>query len=228
MPGWPIIADDKTGTDGTPSAFIATALEVLLTYAGILLYIWHWQYSHSWAWVVILAIVLVSHLVRRETPQELGLAPTGLRSIPDALLLVAVAVFTLAVLVGVISRHLLLLPPVWPALRWFLRYAFWSAMQQYLTQSYFHRRLMILIANRHLSSILTAIMFSAAHLPNPVLTVVTLVWGYVSSEFYARYRNIWPLVLIHVAGGSLVGALFPVGLIHNMRVGPGYWFFGLR
>ena len=74
-----------------------------------------------------------------------------------------------------------------------LGYGSWCAFQQYLTQSYFNNRLMLVIRNRHVSSALVGIMFSATHIPNLILMIATLVAGFVFAEVFARYRNIWPL-----------------------------------
>ena len=103
----------------------------------------------------------------------------------------------------------------------------WCAFQQYLAQSFFHNRLMEAVRSRHLSSLLVAIMFSATHLPNPILTVATFIAGFVFAEVFARHRNIWPIALAQAVGGLLLAAVSPASLIRNMRVGPSYFFFHL-
>src|SRR2546427_7909975 len=45
----------------------ATALEILLVYSGILLYIWRWQTTHPRAWAPLLAVVLLSHVAHGDT-----------------------------------------------------------------------------------------------------------------------------------------------------------------
>ena len=87
---------------------------------------------------------------------------------------------------------------------------------------------MLVIRNRHVSSALIGIMFSATHIPNLILMVATLVAGIVFAEVFARYRNIWPLALAQAVGGLLLAAVAPDVLIHHMRVGPGYFFYGIR
>jgi membrane protease YdiL (CAAX protease family) len=84
------------------------------------------------------------------------------------------------------------------------------------------------VRNRHLSSLLVGILFGSAHIPNPILMVATTVAGFVFAEVFARHRNIWPIALAQAVGGLLIAAVSPASLIHNMRVGPGYLFFGLR
>ena len=95
-------------------------------------------------------------------------------------------------------------------------------------QSYFHHRLMSLIDNHHLNALLVAIMFGGTHLPNPILIVATTVGGFMLAEIFAHHRNIWPLALAQWVGGLLIAAVSPQSLIHNMRVGPGYFLYGIR
>jgi membrane protease YdiL (CAAX protease family) len=109
-----------------------------------------------------------------------------------------------------------------------LGYGAWCAFQQYLAQSYFNNRLMEVVRNRHLSSLLVGIIFGSAHIPNLILMVATTVAGFVFAEVFARHRNIWPIALAQAVGGLLIAAVAPASLIHNMRVGPGYLFYGLR
>lgn len=208
---------------------VATAAEVLLVYAGILLYIWRWQYSHPRWWAVLLAIILASHLLHRDSLSTLGLGIKELRPSAEALLpLALVALFLPLVIYGVFSHHLTFVWPAKQSLVNFIGYGTWSCFQEYLTQSYFHNRLMQVIRSRHLSSLVTALMFSSAHIPNPVLVIATLAGGFLFSETFAHHRNIWPLALAHAAGGLLIAAVFPPALIHNMRVGPGYYSYGVK
>ena len=61
------------------SARIVSGLEVLLVYAGVLLYIWRWQFSYPRLWIALLAIMVLSHLAHGERPRDLGLTLAGLR-----------------------------------------------------------------------------------------------------------------------------------------------------
>jgi hypothetical protein len=207
---------------------IATALEVLMVYAGILLYIWRWQYTHPRLWMVLLAVMVLSHLARGERPRDLGLTLSGLRENAEKILPLVLAIYLPLVVYG-FARHLLVpLVPRKPSLVWFTAYLSWCAAQQYLAQSYFHRRLMSVIENPHRRSLVVGLMFGATHIPNPILMVVTTVAGFVFAEVFAHHHNIWPLALAQAVGGFLVAAISPPSLLHNMRVGPGYYFYGLN
>jgi CAAX prenyl protease-like protein len=206
----------------------ATAIEVLAVFAGILAYIWRWQHSHPWVWVGLAAAVAASHIIHHDTWTQLGLSARELRASASVALplfvILAVPLVTYALL-----KHIL--TPDWPGPRaalYFGGYGAWCAVQQYLAQSYFFNRLESVLESRHWSAAMVALMFGGAHIPNPVLMVVTSCAAFLFSEIFAMHRNIWPLALVQTVGGALVAALAPAWLIHNMRVGPGYFFYGIR
>jgi membrane protease YdiL (CAAX protease family) len=68
-----------------------------------------------------------------------------------------------------------------------------------------------------------ALMFALAHLPNPVLTPVTLVWGIAACVLFLRYRNICSLGLAHGILGLCVAIIVPDSVQHHMRVGISYY-----
>lgn len=212
----------------TRRANFSRVLEVSLVYAGILYYIWCWQFTHPRAWVGLLAIVLLSHVARRDSLRVLGLTSSELGASAQIVLPLVLAIY-LPLVVYSFTRHLLVFaPPGKQTLISFVRYGSWCLFQQYLTQSYFHHRVMCVIRNPHRSSLLVGLMFGAAHIPNPILVAVTTAGGFLFAEVFARHRNIWPLALAQAVGGVLVAAITPASLVHNMRVGPGYFFYGLR
>lgn len=205
-----------------------TGLEVALIYAAILLYIWRWQFTHPRVWIILLAAVLASHVAHRDRLTSMGLTLGGLRASAQVVLPLALAFFVPAVIFGFVHHNLVVIAPGRAALTSFAMYGLWCVFQQYLMQSYFHHRLMSMSDNRHLTSALVALMFGAAHIPNPILMTATAAGGFILAQIFARHRNVWPLALAQTVGGFLIAALSPASLIHNMRVGPGYFFFGLR
>jgi hypothetical protein len=207
---------------------ICSALEVVVVYAGILTYIWRWQFTYPHAWMVLWGVILVSHLLHRDTFRSLGLSFHGMRANAQMVLPIALAFYVPLLIFGFAWHTLTFLPLNPHAAASLLGYGSWCAFQQYLAQSYFHNRLMEAVRSRHLSSLLVGIIFGAAHIPNPILMVATTVAGFVFAEIFARHRNIWPIALAQAVGGLLLAAVSPASLIHNMRVGPGYLFYGLR
>lgn len=205
-----------------------TALEVLVVFAGILAYIWRWHHTAPYVWVVLWAIILVSHVLHRDSLRQLGLSRGGFRLSAQWVWPIAILLYVPMLLYGFEDHRLSLLAPTWRMLAVLIGYGVWCVFQQYLAQSYFNNRLMLVIRNRHLSSVLVGIMFAATHIPNPILVVATFIAGTVFAEIFARYRNIWPLALAQAVGGLLLAAVSPESLIHHMRVGPGYYFYGIR
>lgn len=207
---------------------LLTGLEAVGMFACVLLYIWRWQYTLPHLWILLLALVFVSQFLHRDTLRDLGLTAMALRPSAERVLPIMLGLYLPLVVYGFAVARLKLTLPGFAALAYFLSYGSWCAAQQYLMQSYFHNRLMAAVRNRNLSSALAAIMFGAAHIPNPILVVATTVAGFIFAQVFARHRNIWPLALAQTVGGFLVAAIAPPWLIHNMRVGPGYLLWNVR
>jgi len=175
--------------------------------------------------MVLLAVIVATHFWHGDSPRELGLTLDNLRASARAIapLFLPLAAALVMVAAALLSRKLAI--PWQYTLKMFGLYAGWCVFQQYLAQSYFHHRLMAMLPNRHLSSAMVALMFGAAHIPNPVLMIATTVGGFLFAEVFARHRNIWPIALTQAVAGYLIIAIVPLAITHNMRVGPGYYFF---
>jgi len=100
-------------------------------------------------------------------------------------------------------------------------YAIWAAVQQFLLQDFVLLRLLRVLSAKH-AAIAAALLFSLAHLPNPILTPLTLVWGLASCLLFLRYRNLYPLAVAHAILGITLAISVPGHVDHNMRVGLGY------
>lgn len=202
-----------------------TGCEVIAVFTGILLYIWRWQSTHPLFWIPLLGFIIVSQVIHHDSAADMGLALRGLRGSAEIILPLAAAIYLPVVIFALATHRLELLSPGGAALRRFAGYGVWCCFQEYLVQCYFHRRLMTIVSKPHVSSALVALMFGAAHIPNPVLIAATVLGGFILAEVYARHPNIWPLALAQTAGGLLIAALVPGSVIHNMRVGPGYFSY---
>jgi Type II CAAX prenyl endopeptidase Rce1-like len=205
-----------------------TACEVLAVYAAILLYIWRWEHVYPFLWLPMLAAVIFTQWFYGDTLEEMGLTGRQFRPCARASFPVLGVVIVIAVIYGLWARdsaRRLASPHAWLV---FAGYLAWCSFQQYLTQSYFHRRLMKVIHSPHLRSFLVGLLFAGAHIPNPILMVATFLGGFVFAEIFVRHPNVWPLAFVQAVAGLLIGTLSPPGIIHNMRVGPGYFFFHLH
>jgi hypothetical protein len=101
-------------------------------------------------------------------------------------------------------------------------YVVWAAIQQIILQWFILSRSLRLLPNATAAAALAAGLFAIAHLPNPVLTVITLVFGLASCLFFLRYRNLVPLAIAHAILGISIGITVPGPIDHNMRVGISY------
>lgn len=102
-------------------------------------------------------------------------------------------------------------------------YVIWSLVQQILLQDFFLGRFLRLLPGRPVGALWAAAgIFAAAHLPNPVLTPLTLLWGAVACALFLRYRNLWPVAMAHALLGITLATTMPAPVIRNMRVGLGY------
>ncbi len=206
---------------------LATGVEIMAVYSGILLYIWHWQYTHPYAWTALFSIVILSHVIYRDTLREMGLTGNEFKPCARLIFPLFVAIAAPGVIYGLWKRNWAAVPFAHAWLS-FGGYAIWCSFQQYLMQSYFHRRLRRIIKTPYLSSLAVAVMFGGAHIPSPILMAATFVGGFILAEVFVRHPNIWPLALVQAVAGFLIGGLSPASMIHHMRVGPGYYFYHLH
>ena len=112
--------------------------------------------------------------------------------------------------------------PTWPPLQNPDLYAAWALVQQFLLQIFFYKRLEVGLHNSRLAVLATALLFSAAHIPNPWLVPGTLLGGLFFCELFRRYRNLYPLGAAHAMLGFAVAEALSVVLLRHMRVGIGY------
>ena len=197
-------------------------LELTLAYTLILAVIWTpnpWQRIFYIAAVIALAAILILSF---QGPRALGLQLTNLlRS--SWIVIVALALAAALILIAA-HEHTLHNTSHFISRYW--GYALWAFVQQILLQDLFLRRLLILIPSKpHIAALAAALLFAAAHLPNPILTPITLLWGFISCLLFLHYRNIIPLAITHAALGITLAITIPPPIIHNMRVGLGYLRF---
>ncbi len=199
-------------------------VELAVGYGLILAVIWTprpWQRGLYWATALFLVVVMARSF---ESVQAMGLR-TGnlLRSLwvpAGALLLVGGGVLLaerLHTLHGGYRQG-----DAGSLLKRYWGYALWAFAQQILLQDFFLRRMLRLVRREGVAVLVAAGIFSVAHLPNPILTVVTFLWGWVACRIFLRYRNLYPLGLAHALVGIMLSVSVPGPMIRNMRVGLGY------
>lgn len=202
----------------------APAWEIALAYALIEAALWtEGDARWLWSWVATAWIIGVT-ILRRPSLRALGLAAAGLRRalwvVPAAAVLAAAIV-----LAGHLAGTLHSLTLRRGLYLGVLGYLFWALQQQFILQSFFFLRLESLLGNGKKAVLAAALLFSLAHVPNPVLTAATLVIGLVFCELFRRYRSLYPLALAHALLGLAVAVAVPEAVHRHMRVGIGYLNF---
>ncbi len=101
-------------------------------------------------------------------------------------------------------------------------YILWSFAQQFLLQGFMLLRLLRILPSRGAAVGVAATLFALAHVPNPILTAVTVVWGLAACALFLTYRNLFTLAIAHAVMGITIAVAIPGPVHHNMRVGLGY------
>jgi membrane protease YdiL (CAAX protease family) len=197
------------------------AMEIAVAYALILTVEWTPRPLQRVLWLVAVAGVALIVWRSFEGWKAIGFRTANLgRSLWIAGAALAIA----AVAVAIAARgHTLLVPAGTRAfITTYCAYALWSGVQQFLLQGVFLLRFLRLISRPAGAAFLASVLFALAHLPNPILSPVTFVWGLAACMLFLRYRNIYPLMIAHAVLGIAVAMTVPGPVDHNMRVGLGY------
>ncbi len=198
----------------------AALIEALSVFGLILAYIWKVRLFHPWRWLWIAAIVIASHLLRREGVAALGLGARELRrafrALAPWLALIALTLIAAGAAFDTINPVVLRRTPGSLSV-----YLVWGLVQQWMLNGYFLNRLRQGGCLRR-APLLAALLFSLAHLPNPFLMAVTLPGGYLAAQLYLRYRSLWLLGLAHGFIGFLLNLVVPDSVSGRFLVGPRY------
>lgn len=167
-----------------------------------------------------MTLVVVFAVIGKFDGREMGLT-RPLASAPYILLIGAVACGVIAG-IGLMLRHIGASYSVPLQRSW--QYAIWALEQEFILQSIFFVRLEDILGDRR-AVLGAATLFALVHIPSPVLTPLAFLGGFLFCELFRRWRNLYPLGLIHAALGLTIAASFPDRWLHHMRVGLGYLAF---
>ena len=194
--------------------------ETAIVYALILAVIWSPRPTQRWLWWVAAGAAALLTVVSFDGAKAMGLRPA---SFLRPLWVVGAALGMAAADIAIAWHlHTLKLPPrTLLFVEGYFAYAVWSFVQQFLLQGFFLFRFLRLVSPRR-AAFVAATLFALAHVPNPVLTPITFVWGLAACLIFLRYRNLYPLALAHAIFGITIAITVPGQVDHNMRVGLGY------
>jgi hypothetical protein len=196
-------------------------LELSIGYGLILATIWAPRPYQYWLWWVAASCIVVTTIISFPGWAAMGFRRGGFWSS----LWVVFAAAMISAGAVMVAIHLDTLRHPISTRSWVMTfggYTVWSFVQQFLLQGYFFFRFLRLLPRREWAAVAAAGIFAAAHLPNPILTPVTFIWGLCACFVFLRRRNVFPLALAHAILGITVAITIPGPVVRNMRVGLGY------
>jgi len=204
-----------------PAVALVGAVEVGLVFALIMVAVWTPQGRVNTISSLMAALsILWFTAPGRYSIRELGLAQPGRGVV--AMLVSGIVMVATIVAVGAVLHRVGPAQPVPWRRSW--QYGIWALQQEFILQSFFYVRLESLLGGRR-GAWGAALLFSVAHLPSPVLTLLSFIGGLLFCEMFRRYRNIFPLGLVHAVLGLTIAASLPDSLLRHMRVGLGYLLY---
>lgn len=203
------------------SPYIRTFVEICVVFTLILSAVWIPQgRANALLNISAAACVVAFAVASRWSARELGLTRpfAGIISIllAGALLCGAIVVIGVPLRFAGAGKSLPL------GRSW--QYVLWALAQEFILQSIFFVRLESLLGSRR-AVLAAAGLFAIAHMPSPLLTVLSFFGGVFFCELFRRFRNLYVLGILHGALGLTISASLPDRWLHHMRVGIGYLRF---
>ena len=187
----------------------------------IVAYIWKLRFVYPNCWIAIPVLMLLSHVLRRESPRALGFRVDNLpRYMKKLVPLLMLIVMVLAA--GGAWFHTFRRIDFEGVLFSLAAYLPWGLAQEYALNGYFLNRFDAALPRRA-ASILTALLFCAAHAPNYFLMGVTLPLAWCATIVYRRTCNLYLLGFAHAIIGLMLFLVVPDSVSHHLRVGPGFF-----
>jgi len=202
---------------------ILAAIETVIVVGGVLLYIWRLQFTFPDCAIFLLAFIVLTFLLHRDSFQNLGMGSHGFISGLKALAVPTLIIAASLILIGEGGGAFFNWSLNADKLEGLGRYFAWCLFQQFGLQSFFTNRLLAVFRDPNRTAWICAAVFASFHIPNPVLLPVTFIGGFVLTRVFIAYRNLVPLAIAQAIVGSLLSIALPASWHHGLRVGPGYY-----
>jgi membrane protease YdiL (CAAX protease family) len=196
-------------------------VELAIGYALILIVIWTPRPWQKIIYFVAAAFIILATCISFPSAKAMGLRP---QDAARSIWIVAAALLASAIPIAIAGRMQTLHGPTNPSMfiKRYAGYILFACVQQALLQDFFLLRFSRILRSPQAAAVAAAGIFSLAHLPNPILTVITFVWGFLACLLFLRYRNLYVLAIAHSILGVTLAMCVPGPVIRNMRVGLGY------
>ncbi len=198
-----------------------SAAEVAAFYAVAMATIWFGDRIRPTILIVALLIVAIcvgSNFLHGDSAARIGFAPSQFIPCLTWAMLIVLPVAVPLAFVALKHRF------YWPwDLAWSLAgYPVWGFAQEYALLGFVNNRLEeVMAGHESLLPWVNGFLFAMAHLPNPVLMIVTFGAGVAFTSIFRRHRHLVPLALAHAIVGVAIALAF-ANVNGVMSVGPGY------
>jgi membrane protease YdiL (CAAX protease family) len=168
-----------------------------------------------------IGLMVVSHRERGETLQSIGFRFDNFLAASRLLILPTVVAVLAILAIGWMLNQSLLSGP------WrnrFLLLPMWALVQQYALNGFVNRRAQLILGKGAKSIVIVALVFGLLHLPNPLLSVLTIVGGLIWAFTYQRHPNLFALTISHSIVSITLALAVSSKWLDSLRVG--FKFFG--
>ena len=211
-PEAPLPADSRSSAQSQAWVW----LELAIGYGILEIALWTGRAAQAYVSVVLIIWILGAVLSQRRSADQLGIGRNGFAGALWAIAWGALG-SAMLLLISWLSGALHSLASSRPPATHIAGYFFWALVQQFILESFFYVNLEDLLGKRAFWA--TVALFTAAHIPNPVLLPATLLGSMFFVAMFRRYRNLYPIAIAHGMLGMALAVSVPDVWIRHMRVG---------